>query len=303
MALEPARLSDADHDGMRSPSSQNNGLIASPQSSQARDGMLQSPPLQSASLQSAIFTGWVRHRRSVPRKHAFRYRMFMLYLDLAEIERVFSGRWLWSTHRRNVAEFRRSDYHGDPAVPLDTAIRDTVALRLGIRPVGPIRMLAHLRYFGHCFNPVVFYYGYAADGTTLDWILAEISNIPWNERHAYVLPLSSATTHGTTHGWKFRKEFTVSPFMPLERGYDWRFQEPCEQLRVHMDVLAGHHIEMDTTLVLERRTLDGPGLARALLHFPVMSARVVMAIYWQAFRLWLKGVPFHGHGKRRQASP
>jgi DUF1365 family protein len=291
MALEPARLSDADHDGMRSPSSQNNGLIASPQSSQARDGMLQSPPLQSASLQSAIFTGWVRHRRSVPRKHAFRYRMFMLYLDLAEIERVFSGRWLWSTHRRNVAEFRRSDYHGDPAVPLDTAIRDTVALQLGIRPVGPIRMLAHLRYFGHCFNPVVFYYGYAADGTTLDWILAEISNIPWNERHAYVLPLSSATTHGTTHGWKFRKEFTVSPFMPLERGYDWRFQEPCEQLRVHMDVLAGHHIEMDTTLV------------RALLHFPVMSARVVMAIYWQAFRLWLKGVPFHGHGKRRQASP
>ena len=257
----------------------------------------------SAPLHSAIYEGWVRHRRSVPREHAFRYRMFMLYLDLSEIDRVFDGRWLWSVGRRNLAEFRRSDYHGDPAVPLDSALRNTVASQLGVYPDGPIRMLAHLRYFGHCFNPVVFYYGYAADGATLEWIVAEISNIPWNERHAYVLPVSSATTHGPTHGWKFRKEFTVSPFMPLERGYDWRFQEPGEQLRVHMDVLAGQHPEMDATLVLERRPLDGPQLARALLHHPVMSARVVMAIYWQAFRLWSKGVPFHGHGKRGQTMP
>ena len=264
---------------------------------------LHGAPHQDAPLQSAIYEGWVRHRRSVPREHAFRYRMFMLYLDLSEIDRAFDGRWLWSVGRRNLAEFRRSDYHGDPAVPLDTAVRDTVAARLGTRPAGPIRMLAHLRYFGHCFNPVVFYYGYAADGTTLEWILADISNIPWNERHPYVLPVSAATTHGATHGWKFRKEFTVSPFMPLERGYDWRFQEPGEQLRVHMDVQAGQHTEMDATLVLDRRPLDGPHLARALLHHPVMSARVVMAIYWQAFRLWLKGVPFHGHGKNGQTMP
>jgi DUF1365 family protein len=254
-------------------------------------------------LRSAIYEGWIRHRRSVPREHAFRYRMFMLYLDLAEIGRVFEGRWLWSVGRRNLAEFRRSDYHGDPAVPLDTAVRDTVAARIGVRPAGPIRMLAHLRYFGHCFNPVVIYYGYAADGATLDWVLTEISNIPWNERHAYVLPVSAAITHGNTHGWKFRKEFTVSPFMPLERGYDWRFQEPDDHLRVHMDVRAGEHTEMDATLVLERRPLNGPQLARALLHYPVMSARVVMAIYWQAFRLWLKGVPFHGHGKREHRMP
>ena len=253
-------------------------------------------------MNSAIYEGWVRHRRKLPREHAFRYRVFMMYLDLAEIEHVFDGRWLWSVDRRNLAQFRRSDYHGDPAAPLDAAVRDTVQTRLGRRPTGPIRMLAHLRYFGHCFNPVVFYYGYADDGTTLDWVMAEISNIPWNERHAYVLPVSSATTHGDTHGWRFRKEFTVSPFMPIERGYDWRFQEPGPDLRVHMNVQAGNHVEMDATLVLERRPLDGRQLARALLHHPVMSARVVMAIYWQALRLWLKGVPFHGHGERARTT-
>jgi DUF1365 family protein len=253
-------------------------------------------------VNSAIYEGWIRHRRKLPREHAFRYRVFMMYLDLAEIEHVFDGRWLWSVERCNLAEFRRSDFHGDPALPLDTAVRDTVQARLGRRPSGPIRMLAHLRYFGHCFNPVVFYYGYADDGATLEWVVAEISNIPWNERHAYVLPVADAATHGDTHGWRFRKEFTVSPFMPIERGYDWRFQEPGADLRVHMNVQAGAHTEMDATLVLERRPLDGRQLARALLHHPVMSASVVMAIYWQALRLWLKGVPFHGHGGRAQTT-
>jgi len=250
-------------------------------------------------VRNAIYTGWVRHRRSVPRAHAFRYRLFMLYLDLADIDSVFAGRWLWSVGRRNLAEFRRSDYHGDPRVPLDTAVRDTVERHLGARPAGPIRMLAHLRYFGHCFNPVVFYYGFAPDGATLEWILAEISNIPWNERHPYVLPVAAAQRHQGAFGWTFRKEFTVSPFMPLERDYDWRFQTPGEQLRAHMDVRAGRHVEMDATLVLDREPLTGPGLAKTLLHHPVMSARVVMAIYWQAFRLWAKGVPFHGHGRDR----
>jgi len=246
-------------------------------------------------LHSAIYEGWIRHRRSVPREHAFRYRMFMLYLDLAEVQRVFANRWLWSSGRRNVVEFRRSDYHGDPAIPLDIAVRDTVEQQSGVRPGGPIRMLAHLRMFGHCFNPVCFYYGYAQDGQTLEWILAEISNIPWNERHAYLLPIAEARTQGSAHAWEFRKRFHVSPFMAMAREYDWRFQDPGEQLRVHMDVRAGRHVEMDATLVLDRRPIDGWQLARCLLHYPVMSARVVIAIYWQALRLRLKGVPVHEH--------
>ena len=246
-------------------------------------------------LQSAVYEGWVRHRRSVPRAHAFRYRMYMLYLDLAELDRVFADRWLWSVGRRNLVEFRRSDYHGDPSIALDIAIRDTVEKRSGARPNGPIRMLAHLRTFGHCFNPVCFYYGYAEDGETLEWILAEISNIPWNERHAYLLPIEDSQMHGSAHAWKFRKQFHVSPFMPLMREYDWRFQAPGEELRIHMDVRAGQHVEMDATLVLDRRPIDGRQLARCLLHYPVMSARVVIAIYWQALRLRMKGVPVHTH--------
>lgn len=260
---------------------------------------MKAPPLA-----SAIYTGWVQHRRHLPRPHAFRYRMFQLLLDLDEIDRVFAGRWFWSVNRRNLAEFRRSDFHGDPARPLADCVRDTVARQLGARPTGPIRMLAHLRYFGVCFNPVVFYYGYAEDGITLEWILAEITNTPWNERHAYVLPVAGARSGASGHAWDFDKRFHVSPFIGMTRRYAWRFQPPDDSLRVHMDVSAGSAREFDATLTLQRKPLDARGLARCLLHHPFMSLRVVSAIYWQAFLLWIKRTPFHDHpSSRDDAAP
>lgn len=254
-------------------------------------------------LKSAIYEGWVRHRRHAPRAHAFRYRIFQLYLDLSELDRVFAGRWFWSVDRRNLAWLRRADYYGDPTLPIDTAVRDRVGAELGRRPTGPIRLLTHGRYFGKTMNPVSFYYGFREDGTTLDWILAEITNTPWGERHAYLLPVAAAAGHGGSLRWDFDKAFHVSPFMAMARRYRWTFQPPGETLRVHMDVSAGDHREFDATLVLERRPLDAHTLASCLLRYPLMTARVGAAIYWQAARLWLKRIPFHPHPKTLPRSP
>ena len=254
-----------------------------------------STPQPPAPMHSAIYAGRVRHRRHGPRAHAFEYDLFMLYLDLSELDRVFDGRLLWSARGRNVAQFRRSDYLGNPDIPLDTAVRARVAEATGRAPDGPIRLLAHLRYFGHCFNPVSFYYCFDADGVTLDCIVAEITNTPWKERHSYVLPVRDATPRRSAFEWGFDKAFHVSPFMPMQRVYRWRLQPPGDQLRVHMDVLAGDRPEFDATLTLERRPLTGANLARCLLRYPAMTLRVVAAIHWQALRLWLKRVPVHDH--------
>ena len=246
-------------------------------------------------MHSALYIGRLRHRRLVPRPHAFTYSLFMVYLDLGELNRVFKGRWLWSHRRPALAWMKRSDYLGDPSVPLDEAVRARVQLETGTRPAGPIRLLTHLRYFGLAFNPVSFYYCFDESGTRVETIVAEITNTPWNERHAYVLarPLSEGATGIRRH--RFSKAFHVSPFMDMDIDYDWCFGVPRESLGVHMVNLKQGRRVFDATLTLAREEIGAAGLARVLALFPFMTAKVMVGIYWQAFRLWLKRTPFFPH--------
>ena len=125
------------------------------------------------------------------------YRMAQLFLDLDELDRVFDGRWLWSVGRRNLAEFRRSDYLGARSAAGARRCATVWSKPAGTARRGPISLLTHLRYSGYVFNPVSFYYCYAdSTRTQLDCVVAEITNTPWRERHAYVLPACSAEPRG-----------------------------------------------------------------------------------------------------------
>ena len=246
-------------------------------------------------MESCLYEGWVRHRRHGPRPHAFRYCLFMLWLDLDELDRVFARRWLWSVDRPNLVAFFRRDHLGDPTQPLSDAVRDTVQTKTGHRPSGPIRLLTHPRYFGYGFNPVSFYYCYAADGTTLETLVAEVSNTPWNERHVYVLPMTENRGAPDKPAFRTVKAFHVSPFLPMQLEYRWRFNRPERTLSAHLEDHDGDTLVFAATLSLHRRAINGANLARALIRFPFMTGQVVFGIYWQALRLWLKGTPVHDH--------
>lgn len=247
-------------------------------------------------LASAIYRGTIRHRRMRPRPHAFEYRVFQLYLDLGELDRVFAGRWLWSVDRANLASFRRTDYLDcPPTQSLDETARRRVAAHTGERPGGPIRLLAHPRYFGMVFNPVSFFYCFDADDRGVETILAEVHNTPWNERYCYVLPVAEAEHRGGGYRFGLRKAFHVSPFLAMDYAYDWRFSVPGERLTVHMRNERDGELDFDASLSLRRTPLTGPALARTLGRHPFMTGKVVAAIYWQALRLWWKGTPFQPH--------
>ena len=244
---------------------------------------------------SAVYEGTVRHRRFEPVAHEFRYPLFLVYLDLAELPAVLDPYPGWSARRRAAARFRRADFLGDPGRPLDACVREAVAAATGERPAGPIRLLAGLRYLGHSFNPVSFYYCFDPD-ERVQAVLAEVQNIPWRERHAYVLQRGERV--GPVLSQEIEKSFHVSPLMGMDQKYGFRASEPGETLAVHIESRPGAGEggrTFDATLDLRRRELSRPLMARLLARYPAHSLQVVARIYTQALRLKLKGARYYPH--------
>jgi DUF1365 family protein len=229
---------------------------------------------------SAIYEGTVRHRRFAERPHEFTYRLALAYIDLDEP--LPSGR---------LVRFDRSDYLGDPRIPLDDAVRGLVEERTGSRPTGPIRVLTQLRSFGHCFNPVSFYYCFDEAGERVQTVVAEVTNTPWGERHAYVVERRGP---GILKG-DSEKVLHVSPFMDMDHRYDWRVADPGETLSVHIENRRDGELAFDATLSMRRRPMTRRTLAGVTARYPASTARVVALIYAHALRLKLKGVRVRPH--------
>jgi DUF1365 family protein len=234
----------------------------------------------------------------------------MVYLDLAELDSVFSGRWLWSTSRPAPARFDRRDHLGDAKDSLDCAVRDLVTEHTGERPRGPIRLLTQLRHCGYVFNPVSFYYCFDAADRQLEVIVAEVNNTPWGERHCYVLDVRG---QGDGKRWihaRSAKAMHVSPFHPMALDYHWGIRKPDDLLAVRMTltprdaaVASGARPVFDAALAFRRAPINAWTLAATQLRFTLMTLQVIVAIHWQAFRLWRKRVPLHDHPARHHVPP
>ena len=238
---------------------------------------------------SALYEGTIRHRRFSVRSNEFTHRIGLAYLDLDELPALLGGRLVRT--RPGLVRFRRADYLGDRDVPLADAVRAVVRERQGSAPDGPVRVLTHLRTFGHCFNPVSFYYLFDRD-ERLQAIVAEVTNTPWGERHAYVLPRAG---DGPVLGGGFDKAMHVSPFMGMDQRYEWRAPAPGSTLSVHIESAERGERAFDATLALDRVPLTRRTLARATARHPAATLRMLALIYGHAVALKLRGVPLHPH--------
>jgi DUF1365 family protein len=239
---------------------------------------------------SCIYEGVVRHRRFEPRRE-FSHRLALVYLDLGELPRLLGGRLV--SARPGVVRFRRGDYLGDPTVTLDRAVRELVSKETGDRPAGPIRLLTHLRSFGHCFNPVSFYYCFDAADERVQALVAEVMNTPWGERHAYVLGNERAS--GSVLRTEFEKAMHVSPFMGMDHRYHVRATTPGRTLSVHIGSSRARTTVFDATLSLRRRELTRTSIRRTTVRYPLATVRVLALIYAHALGLKLAGAPVHPH--------
>jgi hypothetical protein len=232
---------------------------------------------------SCIYEGMIRHRRAEPRRE-FRHPLALFYLDLGELPALLGGSLV--ARRPGLLRFRRRDYLGASALPLEDAVRDGVQAHTGSRPNGPIRLLTQVRSFGHCFNPVSFYYCFDGAGERVEAVIAEVTNTPWGERHAYFLPGGTA---------ELAKALHVSPFMGMDHRYIVRAGTPGPGFAVHIESWHAAELTFDATLALRRRELTRTSAARLTVRYPFANIRVLALIYGHAVALKLAGARLHPH--------
>lgn len=248
-------------------------------------------------MNAALYTGTVWHARYAPRPHAFRYRLFMTWLDLDELDVAFGGRLAWSHRFPTLAWFRRADHFGPQGQALVETVRDTLEAKTGTRPTGPIRLLTQLRYFGFYINPISLYYCYDASDRYVEYVLAEVHNTPWNERHVYIWP--GDVCRDPDSPYRCAKAFHVSPFMEMDQVYRCRLNEPGDELAVHLENEQNGIVRFGAGMVMSRRSWNTSALTIILFSYPLMTVKIFLAIYFEAFRLWWKGLSFRPHPKKK----
>jgi uncharacterized protein len=250
-------------------------------------------------MRSAIYVGTVAHVRLAPVPHAFRTRLRLFYLDLAELDAALGVHPALGHERRAWASFRRADHLGHPHRPLDESVRDLVEERSGVRPRGPIALLTALRRIGWLQNPVSLYYCFDTAGHRVEAVVAEVTNTPWHEREAYVLRRTGAGL-----SFRARKALHVSPFMAMEQDYAFELAEPDRALAVRISNLEAGRPIFHASFEADRRPLSRAEVTRLLVRDPLGPIRTSAAIYGHALRLALRGAPFHAHpGSRTAEAP
>ena len=245
-------------------------------------------------IHSCIYQGQVFHQRFTPRVHKFSYHIFFLAIDLDELPLLNKMGRYFKTDRFAPLRFFASDYLQHKSHITKKDVWDKVIELGGEDKLGRILFVGQMRCFGLYFSPINCYYCYDQQ-EKLSYLLAEVSNTPWNERHYYLIDLQKET--------ECEKEFHVSPFMDLEMNYHWRIKAPAEHLSLTIENRSQGKLQKKlfrASIAMTRQPFNNKNLLKNLLKIPIMTLKTLLGIYWQALKLYIKGVPYIAHSKKEK---
>lgn len=245
-----------------------------------------------------LCNGTLSHARRLPKQHRFRYRVFMLCVDLDKLnETAASNRWI-SLERFNLLSYRRKDFAGNADQPLSEHIRGLVEQHCGERPAGPVRLLANFACLGYSINPIAIYWCHDNKGN-LTHMVGSVTSTPWEQRQDYVFKVPE-NSNGRFE-LQNNKQMHVSPFMRMDMQYHWKIRYQPDQaarqpgISVSIETVENGESMFTAALSLKPQPLTSGSLFKALLRHPMMTAQVLLGIYWQALRLWRKHIPYIAH--------
>ena len=236
---------------------------------------------------SCIYIGDVIHKRFRPKQHFFRYKVFSLFIDLYELKKIEKEVSFFSYNKFNLISFFDIDHGSRDGESLEKWVKKNLAKIQIYNENIKIKLLCYPRIFGYVFNPLSIFFIYDENNYLIS-ILYEVKNT-FGEQHTYVF--KTEKNRNLTEN-SCNKKFHVSPFIEMDCKYFFKILNPEQKLSVIINQSDNEGKLLFASQDGVKRELNSKNLIFSYISHPLMTFKVIAAIHFEAFKLWLKGIRF-----------